>query len=162
AAAVAAGLLPIGAAADGGGSTRIPAAFNHLFGYKPTFESIPNFYKPFDPIGLAIMGSVTHTVRDAAVYLDGLCGRPGRHALPGSFAAACDRPPPKGLKVGLCLSSPLLEVQPDIAERVKSVAELLEQMGHHVYLHDTAPEGGLDRFLPVYGRVMAATPVLTP
>ena len=160
AAAVAAGMLPIAAAADGGGSIRIPASFNHLFGFKPSFGATPNFYKPFDPVGLAVMGSVTHTVRDAAIYLDGLAGRPNRDEQ--VFAGACDRPPPTGLRIGLCLASPLVEVQEDIAEAVRRVAKLLEDMGHHVELVDGAHEGTLERFLPVYGRVIATTPVMNP
>src|SRR5205814_9804266 len=42
AAAVAAGLVPFGTASDGGGSTRIPAAFTGLVGLKASYGRIPH------------------------------------------------------------------------------------------------------------------------
>src|SRR5580765_1518982 len=46
AAAVAAGLVPLATASDGGGSVRIPACYVGAFGMKPTFGRIPR--GPFD------------------------------------------------------------------------------------------------------------------
>jgi len=162
ASAVAAGMLPIAAAADGAGSIRIPASCNHLFGFKPSFGATENYYKAFDPVGLAVLGSVTHHVIDSAVVLDGLAGRPNWPPQPGSFAAACDQAPPKGLRIGLCLESPMLDVQPDIIAKVRAFAETLESMGHTIVEMDGAHDGTLDHFIPIYGRVIATSPIPTP
>ncbi|MGK2950384.1 MAG: amidase [Acidimicrobiales bacterium] len=72
AAAVASGWLPMSTASDGGGSTRIPAAFSGLVGMKPSHGRIP------DP-GLsgsqtAVHGMLTTTVADSARHLDVTAG----------------------------------------------------------------------------------------
>lgn len=68
AAAVAAGLVPVATASDGGGSTRIPAGFSGLVGMKPSHGRIPH---P-GPSGsqTAVHGLLTTTVADSARHLD--------------------------------------------------------------------------------------------
>ena len=72
AAAVAAGLVPVATASDGGGSTRIPAAFSGLVGHKPSHGRIPH---P-GPSGsqTAVHGLLTTTVADSARHLDVTAG----------------------------------------------------------------------------------------
>jgi aspartyl-tRNA(Asn)/glutamyl-tRNA(Gln) amidotransferase subunit A len=83
-AAVAAGLVPFCTASDGGGSTRIPAAFTGLVGHKPSHGRIPS---P-SPMGnqTAVQGSLTTTVADTARILDVLSGPDDRDrtSLPAS------------------------------------------------------------------------------
>lgn len=159
AAAVAGGLVTVAHAADGAGSIRIPASLCHLFGFKPSRGCTPNFYRAFDPVGIAVMGSVTNHVEDSAALLDALAGRTAHPAPPESFLAACARPPRKGLRVGVCVDSPLIEVQPDVAAAVWRVAALLEEMGHEVEQVDGSHGATIDDFIPVYGRVIATPPV---
>jgi len=72
AAAVAAGLVPFSTASDGGGSTRIPAAFSGLVGHKCSYGRIPG--PGPDGSLTAVKGALTTTVRDAARHLDVVAG----------------------------------------------------------------------------------------
>jgi len=152
AAAVASGMLPLAHATDGGGSIRIPAAFCHLFGFKSS-RALPNFYEKMDPLHMASVGAVTHTVEDAAAVYDVLAGeavtRPG-----------LDEAPAGPLRVGLLLESPLTEVDPQIAQAAQRVAATLAQMGHHVE-EVSRIDGSLEEFLPIYQALAARPPVLS-
>ena len=66
AAAVAAGLAPLGIGTDGAGSVRIPAAFCGNVGLKPSFGRIPAY--PLSPFGtVSHLGPHTMSVADAAL-----------------------------------------------------------------------------------------------
>jgi aspartyl-tRNA(Asn)/glutamyl-tRNA(Gln) amidotransferase subunit A len=69
AAAVAAGMVPMGVGTDGAGSVRIPAAFCGNFGLKPSFGRVPAY--PLSPFGsVAHLGPHTMSVRDAALMMN--------------------------------------------------------------------------------------------
>ncbi len=71
-AAVAAGMIPFGTAGDGGGSTRIPASFTGLVGFKPSYGRIPR--EEASTSQTAVWGALTTTVKDAARHLDVTAG----------------------------------------------------------------------------------------
>ncbi|MDB5390032.1 MAG: Amidase [Planctomycetaceae bacterium] len=73
AAAVAAGMGPIGVGTDGGGSLRIPASFCGVFGFKPSFGRVPNAPGSGGAI-LRHIGTMTRTVTDMATALDLMAG----------------------------------------------------------------------------------------
>jgi aspartyl-tRNA(Asn)/glutamyl-tRNA(Gln) amidotransferase subunit A len=84
AAAVAGGLLTLCTGGDGGGSIRIPAGFNGLFGMKGTAGRIPR--GPFTAIAplTVVVGCLARSVRDAARYYDVCSGFDARdpYSLP--------------------------------------------------------------------------------
>lgn len=74
AAAVAAGLVPLATASDGGGSIRIPASFTGLPGLKPTYGLIPRGPGRLGTSHLSCYGPMARSVRDIARYLDVVVG----------------------------------------------------------------------------------------
>jgi amidase len=138
AAAVAAGIVPMAGASDGGGSIRIPAAYCGLFGLRPSRGRVPpgplhgEFWD-----GASSEHVLTRSVRDSARMLDALAG-----ADPGApFVIAPPQRPyaeepgrdPGRLRIGFCVRSPLgTPVAPANAQAVHEAARLLQGLGHHV------------------------------
>ena len=138
AAAVAARLVPLASANDGGGSIRIPAACCGLFGLKPSRGRVPNG----PDVGVAWEGAVcdhalTRTVRDSAALLDVLHGPspgdPYEIAPPdGSYLDAIERPPVP-LRIGFSTHHPVGgTIHPECVQAVEDAAALLADLGHHV------------------------------
>src|SRR4051794_39511576 len=136
AAAVAAGMVPVAHANDGGGSTRIPAACCGLVGLKPQRHRI-SFAPEIGESFLAVDGVLTRTVADTAAALDVLAGPEVGDASwapppPRPLAAAAVRPP-GGLRIALTTSPPLdVPVDEGAVEAVRDAGALLEVLGHHV------------------------------
>jgi amidase len=138
AAAVAAGIVPMAHANDGGGSIRIPAACCGLVGLKPTRGRVPIGPDAAEGLnGLGIEFAHTRTVRDAAALLDAVqgpgVGDPYLIASPaGSYLDAMQRPL-SGLRVALNTEAwSGVPVDPEIVAAVNEIARLLESMGNHV------------------------------
>lgn len=154
-AAVAAGLSPIAHGSDGGGSVRIPSAFCHLYGFKPSLVTIGNLHGRVNKLGMSVMGPLARDVSDAAAMLDVMRGD---HRL---TLLGASRRPPHPLKVRMTLDCPVGELDPRIAQAVRQTGELLEDLGHHVE-EVAATAVGLDDFLPLWQAQLAAVPVPPP
>ena len=140
AAAVASGVVPISMSSDGGGSTRIPAAFCGLVGLKATRGRVPRPVAQSEYISrISIDGVVTRTVRDTAAAYDYLTHTPnGGSFIPmgqpsGTYLATVERDPGP-LKIGLSTGGwgRRTSTDPEVAERVRTVARLLDGLGHLV------------------------------
>jgi len=84
ASAVAGGLAPIASGGDGGGSIRIPAGFNGLFGMKGTAGRIPRGPEVLIGPLTVVVGCLSRSVRDAARWYDACTGFDSRdpYSLP--------------------------------------------------------------------------------
>lgn len=138
AAAVAAGLVPVAHASDGGGSIRGPASACGLVGLKPTRGRCsfgPSLGERWS--GLSAEFMLTRSVRDAALLLDATAG-----AMPGDPYTA---PPPlrpftqelsaspRKLRIGVMRKAPRgIELHDENLAAVDRAAKLLAELGHHV------------------------------
>jgi aspartyl-tRNA(Asn)/glutamyl-tRNA(Gln) amidotransferase subunit A len=106
AAAVAAGLGPIGIGTDGGGSSRIPAACCGVVGFKQTLGLVPHDLTPDGFGNQSHITPMTRTVMDTAVMLQAMAGpHPcDPHALglavPDFVAAARPQSDLAGVRIG--------------------------------------------------------------
>ena len=111
AAAVAAGLVPVGHANDGGGSIRIPASECGLVGLKPTRARVSSGPEFGDVMGgLTCELVVSRSVRDTAAVLDAVHGmEPGDpYGVPEPVRPYVDEvgADPGRLRIGLMTTSP--------------------------------------------------------
>ena len=147
AAAVAAGMVPMAHASDGGGSIRVPASECGLVGLKPSRGRIsqgPNVGEGW--AGATTDGVVSRSVRDTAAMLDVMSGR--RTGDP-YIAAPPTRPfademgvDPGRLRIGLAPSHAGVTTDPECVTAVEAAGALLESLGHHVEM--AQPEAFFD------------------
>ena len=135
-AAVAAGIVPVAHANDGGGSIRVPASCNGLVGLKPTRDRTPTGPGASDPLfAHAIEFVVSRSVRDSAALLDCVAGPDAgaAHIIappPLSFADAAATPC-RPLTVGVLQGSMLgTSIHPENAAAVDNAAQRLQTLGH--------------------------------
>jgi len=136
AAAVAAGMVPIANASDGGGSIRIPASCCGLVGLKTSSGRI-TMGPERDESGPGVGFAVSRSMRDTASLLDAVHG-PG--VGDNVIAPAPSRPyidevgaDPGALRVGLLDHHPHgLPVHAECVEAARLAGRLLEGLGHSV------------------------------
>jgi amidase len=132
AALVAAGVVPIAHTADGGGSTRIPAAACGLVGLKPQRGRILlSSMLETQIVDLAIDGVVTRTVRDTANFYAEAEKYYKNKKLPA--IGLVEGPSNKKYKIGFSRNS-VKDFSSDdkTYEVLKDTAKLLESLGHEV------------------------------
>lgn len=138
AAAIAAGIVPIATASDGGGSIRIPAACCGLLGLKPTRGRVPMGDGSIEKwYGAVVENCISRSVRDTAAFLD---------AVQGSFSGNSYeiKPPtrpyleeialPVGkLRIAYSSANPFMTTpDPDSLAAIGHTVSILRQLGHKV------------------------------
>ena len=158
--AVAAGIVPIGHASDGGGSIRIPASCNGLVGLKPSRGRV-SMAPLGDEAGFSVQLAVTYNVADTAALLDAVHG-------PGVGDGVVAPPPHQpylkevgakvgSLRIGLLDHDPHgVRVDDECRDAARNTAKLLESLGHNV--EESWPEALNDAsFPPRFGAMWATT-----
>lgn len=154
AAIVASGALPMAHGSDGGGSIRLPAAWNGAVGFKPSRGRVsagPDVQET--AFGLAHDFVITRTVRDCAAALDALAGyMPGDPAM----LQQPERPwldevgvAPERLRIAVGTTALAGNTDPEVAAVVEAVARELESQGHIV--ESAMPAIDWDHFMSAMG-----------
>ncbi len=138
AAAVAAGIIPVAHATDGGGSIRIPASYCGLVGLKPSRYRTPTGPGRFEGwFGASVANVVSRSVRNTALFLD--VGQ-GHEAGSPYWTQPLERPfveelkrEPGRLRVALVKRSLTgAELDPAVAQVLDDSVKLLLSLGHEI------------------------------
>ncbi|MBI2833396.1 MAG: amidase [Acidobacteria bacterium] len=161
AAAVAARVVPMAHANDGGGSIRIPASCCGVFGLKPTRARTPLGPDVGDLMnGLVVEHAVTRSVRDSAALLDATSGPDlgdpywaPPPARPFADEVGAD---PGQLRIALSTIAPTTgqPAHPDCVAAARDAAALCADLGHEVT--DAAPPLDGDLLVQTFMAVWAA------
>jgi aspartyl-tRNA(Asn)/glutamyl-tRNA(Gln) amidotransferase subunit A len=132
--AVATGLCPVALGSDGGGSVRIPSAFNGIYGIKPTFGRVSRSGDGFGGT-MAHIGPLGASTRDLAIFLEAVSGEdaedelthrnPGfvRGWLEGALGGGV-----KGLRIGV-LEEEISAADAQVARVCREALSALEREG---------------------------------
>jgi len=140
AAAIAARMVPLATASDGGGSVRIPACFVGAFGLKPSFGRIPLGPEPHHMlrwVDTVHQGPLTRSVRDAALFLDVAAGyHPADpNSLPapsGSYLDCLQQPLPRHTRIAFSPDLGYARVDPQVRREVLAAVDVFARLGHEV------------------------------
>ncbi|HYC57412.1 MAG TPA: amidase [Candidatus Binatia bacterium] len=139
AAAIAARMVPLATASDGGGSVRIPACYVGAFGMKPSFGRVPLGPEPRQMLhwmDTVHHGPLTRSIRDAALMLDLTAGYhpadPDSLPAPSTSYLQClDQPLPR-LRIAFSRDLGYARVQSDVMREVRAGVDALAALGHDV------------------------------
>ena len=135
---VAAGVVPIAHANDGGGSIRIPASCNGLVGLKPSRGRLPLDKQARQmPIRIIANGVLTRSVRDTAAFYREAERTWHNRKLPS--IGDVTRAGKQRLTVAVVTRSLVAECSPEVRELTLKTGALLEELGHRVEHLDNVP-----------------------
>jgi amidase len=149
---VAAGVVPIAHANDGGGSIRIPAACNGIVGLKPSRGRLPlDAELRRMPVGIVTNGVLTRSVRDTAAFYREAerIWRNPKLAPIGDVTG----PGRQRLRIAVATRSVRRECGQEMRELTLKSAGVLEELGHRVEHIDQhpVPDSFVDDFILYWG-----------
>ena len=154
AALVAAGVVPLAHANDGGGSIRIPASCCGLVGLKPTRGRVsyaPDFGDIVD--GLAIDLVVSRSVRDTAAALDAVAGNVlgDPYWAPPNPESYREGMKEKPRKLRIAVATKKLDgraLHKDCVAAINAAAKLCEEQGHDI--EEASPDLNQAMLIPAF------------
>ena len=138
AAAVAAGMVPLGLGADYGGSIRVPASFCGIYGLRPSAGRIPAVaaLEPFDgPPTLDLMcstGPFARSVEDLQTTYRILAGPDPRDPATVPVSLGDNASSGKQLRVAMMTHETGAILTAEMEKRLKQIAQILEASGYEV------------------------------
>lgn len=153
AAAVAAGLVPFAHSTDSGGSTRIPAAWCGVVGFKPSRGAVPaGPLRSDDWFGFSHEHAITRTVRDARAVFAVLGGAEAGEWLPSPERLAA---PVRPLRLGIVRDTPDgTGPHPQYRRALDEAVRALRGAGYEI--SELPPPDAARRIGPLFGGVVAA------
>lgn len=129
--AVAARVVPMAHASDGGGSIRIPASCNGIFGLKPSRDRTVTDGREQGPVPISVNGCVSLSVRDTAHWLAATeQSGDGAELAPTGLVEG-----PSTQRLRIALNIPDFrgrEPDPEVRAAIEAAAELCRSLGHEV------------------------------
>ena len=157
-ASVVAGLCALGTGGDGGGSIRIPASFNGIYGIKPTQGRVSSYTGVDAPPAVNLIsqqGPMSRTVRDSAILLQVMAGYDPQDA--GSlraevpdFVGALDRSV-EGLKLGWSADFGYTPVDREVAQSAEAGAKAFGELGCSVEESGLKLDTPFDTWMVLFG-----------
>tara|TARA_B100000029_G_scaffold515482_1_gene622695 strand:- start:8380 stop:9789 length:1410 start_codon:yes stop_codon:yes gene_type:complete len=135
---LAAGLFPLATGSDGGGSIRIPASFNGVFGIKPSQGRVPRYGGYGVPASnhLSQSGPMARTVTDCALLLQVMSGMDPRDPTSirinsNDFLSDIEKGV-SGWKIGWSSDLGYAAVDPEVQKVCEQSAKVFESLGANV------------------------------
>jgi len=137
AALVAARVVPIAHATDGGGSIRVPASCCGVFGLKPSRGRTVPLGRPTGPVEISTSHAVSISVRDSAHWL-AATERTGADKVYAPLGII-ERAAPRRLKIALDLETLTgTPLDADVRAAIEDTARRCEALGHRVEVQPLA------------------------